>query len=375
MGTHTNCPSHAVRPGLPEMPLLDWVQQNPNSLGSEVREYFKDSLPFLFKVLSVRTSLSIQAHPNKVHAEKLHQEQPEIYKDPNHKPEMAIALTPFIGLCGFRPIEEVVDFFKDIPELTAAVGSKHAMKLVGASCVVDSELKREAMKDCFQGLLETHRDTVMQELDKLVKRILVMQKEKQDLKAVEGETILKLHSEFPGDPGAFCVYFLNLVHLDPGEAMFLEANLPHAYLSGDCMECMACSDNVVRAGLTPKFIDKHTLVEMLDYSGRPASTTKFSGIQTTDHISTTIFRPPVPDFGVTKFEVPQGVKEFKLNAFESASICIVIRGQGQASNATLKAPLALRRGSVFFIAAKQEVGVMVTGDGDMLLFQAYAGLP
>ena len=71
----------------------------------------------------------------------------------------------------------------------------------------------------------------------------------------------------------------------------------------DCMECMACSDNVVRAGLTPKYIDKHTLVEMLDYTGRPVNRTKFLGIEDNQEISTTIFRPPVPDFGVTKFQV------------------------------------------------------------------------
>lgn len=66
---------------------------------------------------------------------------------------------------------------------------------------------------------------------------------------------------------------------------------------------MACSDNVVRAGLTNKYIDKHTLVEMLDYTGRPISRTKFVGTEDKQDISVTIFRPPVPDFGVTKFNV------------------------------------------------------------------------
>ena len=78
-----------------------------------------------------------------------------------------------------------------------------------------------------------------------------------------------------------------------------ETFFPHP----DCMECMACSDNVVRAGLTPKYIDKHTLVEMLDYTGRSINRTKFQGIEDNQEILTTIFHPPVPDFGVSRYQV------------------------------------------------------------------------
>lgn len=83
--------------------------------------------------------------------------------------------------------------------------------------------------------------------------------------------VIRLDNEYPGDIGCFCPYLLNYITLEPGEAMFLDANEPHAYLSGDCVECMACSDNVVRAGLTPKFIDKETLHSMLTYhTGKPS---------------------------------------------------------------------------------------------------------
>ena len=72
----------------------------------------------------------------------------------------------------------------------------------------------------------------------------------------------------------------------------------------DCMECMACSDNVVRAGLTPKFRDVHTLCEMLDYTGRPPIKTKFKGqVVTEDGVTITTFKPPINDFAVKKYEV------------------------------------------------------------------------
>lgn len=66
MGTHPNGPSIVSIPGKEEIPLSEWVEKHPEQLGPEVQSFFKGNLPFLFKVLSVRTSLSIQAHPNKV---------------------------------------------------------------------------------------------------------------------------------------------------------------------------------------------------------------------------------------------------------------------------------------------------------------------
>jgi len=77
--------------------------------------------------------------------------------------------------------------------------------------------------------------------------------------------VLRLENQYPSDIGVIAAFFLNHVKLNPGEALFLGANEPHAYLSGECIECMATSDNVVRAGLTPKFIDVPTLCSMLTY--------------------------------------------------------------------------------------------------------------
>ena len=105
MGTHPNGPSMLKGPGA--LSLAEHISQKPEILGKDCRQKFGDQLPFLFKVLSVNKALSIQAHPDKKHAEKLHADRPDIYKDPNHKPEMAIALTDFEGLCGFRHVSHV----------------------------------------------------------------------------------------------------------------------------------------------------------------------------------------------------------------------------------------------------------------------------
>lgn len=69
----------------------------------------------------------------------------------------------------------------------------------------------------------------------------------------------------------------------------------------DCIECMACSDNVVRAGLTPKYKDVETLCEMLNYKGEDARNKIFKPVIEDEYCQA--FRPPVPDFAVAKIDV------------------------------------------------------------------------
>ena len=98
------------------------MESNQWALGEEVAKRFDNKLPFLFKVLSINKALSIQAHPTKEHAQQLHKASPSNYPDPNHKPEMAIALRDFEGFCGFRPLVEVARFIVAIPELRHVIG-------------------------------------------------------------------------------------------------------------------------------------------------------------------------------------------------------------------------------------------------------------
>lgn len=372
MGTHPNGPSKIHLDGL-EKDLGEWISEHPEQLGKEVNEYFKGELPFLFKVLSVRTSLSIQAHPNKIHAEFLNKDNPNLYKDANHKPELAIALTPFQGLCGFRVIVEVAKYLHDIPEFRNVVGNEKAVKLITASKSVDMPLHRIAMKDAFESMMMRDKSVLNSELRKWVGKIMEMEEHGEDLSPYNGEVLLKLHREFPGDVGCFAVYFLNHITLQPGQAMFLDANLPHAYLSGDCMECMACSDNVVRAGLTVKYVDVQTLCKMLDYTGRPPQKAIFSSIQDTEDPYATIFKPPVIDFAVIRIELPEDVAQYQLRPLSNASICIVINGKCEGTTQSLPHPLKLNPGSVFFISACETVTLKLEL-GSMLIFRAYPNL-
>src|SRR5712675_2069873 len=123
MGTHPSNPSKDV---LTKRTLLDLVQDNQALISQDISARFGSKLPFLFKVLSIGKALSIQAHPNKKLAEQLHARDPKNYPDDNHKPEMTIAITPFDGLCGFRPLAEISHFLTTVPSLRSLVGDKEA---------------------------------------------------------------------------------------------------------------------------------------------------------------------------------------------------------------------------------------------------------
>jgi mannose-6-phosphate isomerase len=123
MGTHPTSPSHLPAPS--SSSLSSHLQSHPSLIGDRVAEKFPDAkegnLPFLFKVLSIEKALSIQTHPDKKTAEALHAQLPHIYKDDNHKPELALALTPFRALCGFRPLSVIAKYLFITPELSALI--------------------------------------------------------------------------------------------------------------------------------------------------------------------------------------------------------------------------------------------------------------
>lgn len=347
MGTHVNAPS-VVK--CSKEKLSDLIAAHPEFLGDQVLNYFGE-LPFLFKVLSVNKALSIQAHPSKKHAEQLHCQFPNIYKDPNHKPEMAIALTPFEALCGFRPWSEIMYFISNIPELQTIVSG------------VTSDSDKELIQLAFREVLTCPKEKIQDSIDSLLTRFSELSECERGV--FSADLVERLHSQFPYDNGILMVYFLNYLKLKPSEAIFLGANEPHAYLFGDCVECMACSDNVVRAGLTPKFIDVDTLCSMLIYDGAPPENKLYSPI-CEDEFSV-IFRPPVPDFAVVQIQVPKSQGSYSTKKRNSASILLAISGSGNCDGANISP------GTVLFIPANHTVTITDFGD-DLLIYQALANV-
>lgn len=178
---------------------------------------------------------------------------------------------------------------------------------------------------------------------------------------------------FPNDIGTLSIFFLNIVEMEPGQAIFLAANQPHAYLSGDCIECMACSDNVIRAGLTPKFKDIDTLLEMLDYTGQNASEKFFQSIHIGPHCE--LFKPPVSDFAVVQIKVPASAgTECQRHTIANrafGSIILVLKGNALAAFSDCS--FELEEGSIVFVPATiktLELTLKHSSDDDFVAYQA-----
>ena len=272
MGTHPSVPSFCVDTG---KSLRDLVGESPEALLNKliITKFGSDKeLPFLFKVLSIEKVLSIQAHPDKALARQLHALDPKNYPDDNHKPEMAIAVTDFEGFCGFQPLSELAESLKAVPELHDIIGSAlvdaFTARLVPLAAVGQAEdvQNRKLLQKIFGKLMNTDDAVVTEKAASLVKRAEENPALFDGLAPGLAKLIGDLNKQFPNDIGLFCgCLLLNHVRLQSGEAMFLQAKDPHAYISGDIIECMAASDNVVRAGFTPKFKDVKNLVDMLTY--------------------------------------------------------------------------------------------------------------
>eukprot|EP00803_Ostreobium_quekettii_P002277 evm.model.scf_18.10 EVM.evm.TU.scf_18.10 scf_18:66555-69588(-) len=200
IGTHPSGPSELADCGAT---LREWIDGRPEALGDDVAARFgAGALPFLFKVLSVRTALSIQSHPDKTLAEKLHVERPTVYKDPNHKPEMAIALTDFEALCSFVSNGELAEALTSCPELRHCVGDKQVDALLqGAS------IEKEALKGAFTALMMCAPDVVSESVTQLCAR-LEAEAGNRPLTKKE-RLVLRLNEQYPKDVGVLASYFLN----------------------------------------------------------------------------------------------------------------------------------------------------------------------
>ncbi|MFI8423917.1 mannose-6-phosphate isomerase, class I [Streptomyces sp. NPDC085479] len=260
MGAHPAAPSRVLRDGVP-VPLDRLVAEDPErELGAVTVRRFGPRLPFLLKLLAAEAPLSVQVHPDLAQAQAgfarenalgVPLDAPERnYRDDQHKPEMIVALTPFRGLCGFRSSADTADLLDSlrVPELRPYIETLRVVP------------ERQALAEVFRAFLRPPAgllDTVA-----------------QGLAAAAGEAPITAYDHIarahPGDPGTLSALMLRYVELSPGEALFLGAGVPHAYLAGLGVEIMASSDNVLRCGLTSKHVDAEELIRVVRFDAPPA---------------------------------------------------------------------------------------------------------
>lgn len=296
MGAHPRSPSKIVIDGK-ELNLDEVILQYPiKMLGSKTAKKFSNKLPFLFKVLSANEALSIQAHPNKKQALLLHKKDSVNYPDENQKLEIAIALDSLTALVGFKPFSLIIESLKEHPEIREFIGGEFFIKTIkmvdkqnfnkvlsginpnGITRLIlnrfnglqplSEDVKKTFVKKIFTQLI---KKSISDEkaLASTIQTLFIRLTKKKNQTEME-ELFIELFAKYKNDIGLLIIFFLNLVHLKRGEAIFTKPGIPHAYLKGNILECMSNSDNVVRAGLTQKYKDLTTLLNVLTFElGRP----------------------------------------------------------------------------------------------------------
>ncbi|WP_031509767.1 mannose-6-phosphate isomerase, class I [Streptomyces megasporus] len=264
MGAHPGAPSRVDR-GAGETPLSEVIEADPEGeLGAETVRAFGPRLPFLLKVLAAASPLSLQVHPDLVQAREGFADEEERgvpvdaphrnYKDANHKPELVCALTPFTGLCGFRRPAETAELLEALD----------VDRLKPYADILRAQPEDEALSEVLTAVLSAEREAMAETVDAAARAARRLGAE-DGPHAPEYAAYAGIADHYPGDPGVLAAMLLNVVRLEPGEALYLGAGVPHAYLDGLAVELMANSDNVLRCGLTPKHVDVPELLRVVRF--------------------------------------------------------------------------------------------------------------
>ncbi|MFF7358903.1 mannose-6-phosphate isomerase, class I [Streptomyces filipinensis] len=290
MGAHPGAPSRTARGT-----LVDVIDADPKGeLGAETVAKFGPHLPFLLKVLAAGAPLSLQVHPNLEQAKEGYADEERRgipvdaphrnYKDANHKPELICALTEFDGLCGFRDPVQAADLLDGlgVPSLKPYVDLLHAHP------------EDAALREVLTAILTADPEEMARTVTETAAACTRL--------GGDYAPYAVLAHHFPGDPGVIAGMLLNRVRLQPGEALFLGAGIPHAYISGLGVEIMANSDNVLRCGLTPKHVDVPELLRVVRFeAGDPGVLRPEASPECEE-----VYETPIDEFRLSRYVLSEG---------------------------------------------------------------------
>ncbi|KOU12344.1 mannose-6-phosphate isomerase, class I [Streptomyces sp. WM6368] len=340
MGAHPGAPSRLDR-GAGEQALSEVIAADPEGeLGAATVARFGPRLPFLFKILAAGAPLSLQVHPDLDQARAGFEDEERRavpidadhrnYKDPNHKPEMICALTAFDGLCGFRPP-------LDAAELLAGLAVDSLKPYVD---LLRAHPEEAALREMLTAVLTADRVEMAHTVHEVAAAVTRL--------GGPYAPYATLVHHFPGDPGVIAAMLLNHVRLQPGEAMFLGAGVPHAYIDGLGVELLANSDNVLRAGLTPKHVDVAELLRIAKFEpGEP-------NLLRPEGDGEEVYETPIDEFRLSRFLLAPGGAS-RVLPHETPQILLCTAGSPHVGELTL-AP-----GESVFVPAGEKVELSGSG--------------
>ncbi|WP_432062617.1 mannose-6-phosphate isomerase, class I [Streptomyces sp. S1] len=338
MGAHPGAPSRTERGPLNELIDADPVRE----LGERTVERFGPRLPFLFKILAAGAPLSLQVHPDLDQARSgfaaeeaagIPVDAPHrTYKDAHHKPELICALTPFEGFCGFRAPADAAD-------LIAALGVDSLKPYVD---LLHAHPEEAALREVLTALLTADPEEIAHTVAEATAAA--------DRLGGDHAPYARLAHHYPSDPGVIAAMLLHHVRLQAGEALYLGAGVPHAYLDGLGVEIMANSDNVLRCGLTPKHVDVPELLRIVRFDPADPAVLRPEASPSGEEV----YETPTDEFRLSRFVRAEGAAPNDLTA-PTPQILLAVAGRPAAGDLTL-AP-----GESVFVPAGERI--QLTGAG------------
>ena len=336
MGAHPDLPSRVGAGTLREL-----IDEDPEAvLGPEVAREFRAELPYLIKVLSAARPLSLQAHPSEDQARAgyLRENRAGVplgapnrsYRDPRGKPELLAALTDFYAFVGFRPLEELAATLEEVPEL-------HRL-------AAGFEPTEEGLRELFRRVMALPQA----EVDEILEPILVRLRRRSFDRDRREYWLVRCDETFARgqehDRGLLCALFLNLVHLRPGEAVFLGPGVLHSYLEGSGVEIMASSNNVLRGGLTEKHVDIEELSSIVSFAGGPPPVLHPVPVREGERN----YPSPPKEFQLGVIDVAPG-RAYRSEEAYGAEILVVLEAEGDLEVSSADGPKKLRRGQSLLV--------------------------
>ena len=360
MGTYPALPSRVLST---DKPLQDVLNANKDSLlGSAVLSKFGTDLPFLPKILSIAKALPLQIHPDKDLAFRLHAKNPDKFTDENHKPEIAIALSDFETFVGFKPVNDIQHLFTSLRPLHIFLPQQSEQK----------EFDDETIRRICGSILSAPADTVSKVQTDLIK--LTRSDYPQNQQYVL-DLLPRLQEQYSSlDPGNLVALLLmNFLQLSPGECIYVPANGIHAYLSGDIVECMARSNNVINTGFCPAAdrdsVDLFTSALIFQQHDPQEPLLKKQKSEKSSAGKTEVIRPPMGEFDMLITHLAAGEKE-TVKEVMGPSVMIVTKGAGKMKARGKE--YEVREGWVFFVGCGVEVDLEAHGDEGLNIYRAYA---
>lgn len=341
--------------------LLDLINADPETnLGAQTVAAYGPQLPFLMKILAAAQPLSIQAHPSKLQAEEgcaledaagIDRAAPNRnYRDDNHKPELIVALTPFRALAGFRPLADTLALLESFQQ---AEVERYLPMLSREPAAEGDDLRA-----LFTTWISVPREARVRLIDAVIAGARFILPTASGWQKTAAETILSIAERYPNDVGILAATLLNVVDLQPGEALFLAAGQLHAYVEGLGVEIMANSDNVLRGGLTSKHVDVPELVKVTHFESLtdPRVPVQQQGSQAVR------YPVPISEFQLTRVDV-QGAENYSGGCLAAGTprILVCTAGEVRASSAAGEQLLAPTQG-LWVPAAEGDVTLAAVGD-------------